>query len=543
MRINSGMKFCHTFLFILLLFSMNPGFSQYQGGNGDGYFVLSSGFTTMNPQPGYCSGGSGDGFHETLSSVITPNSQLVYCNGGSGDGSESETSIVMSANSQSLYCSGGNADGYASLSMTGFPFPPVLFCNGGNGDGCDHIISGVIELNTQTSYCSGGNGDGYHQITSTVLSLNPQNVYCTGGSADGNAALVYAGFIATPSQFCSGGIADGYVSSVFAGQLLNQSFYCSGGTGDGFHSLVSAVSALGTGLWRGTISSDWAVAGNWTNSIVPDQTVNVIIPGGCPHYPSLTNSLSINNATGTYKAKSILISDGASLVSSGSLSAYGLISVAGSMVVYNNGSETQLLNSGGTLQIEPSGIVTLGNQTSGTGYCDLVVNSGGTLDVEGGFLDVDDQINIMSGGSFNMTGGNVFAHRFGSGSAFSSLYPGSFYVASGASGNISGGVIKVAGKATSGSYVSVGINSAAFDFTNNATLEFTDGVNPNSDDVELRTVTGGNFQNLLIDRPLRTVTIGSNATVNGDITIHPDCTLKVKPGMNVIVEGNVLIME
>ena len=115
-------------------------------------------------------------------------------------------------------------------------------------------------------------------------------------------------------------------------------------------------------------------------------------------------------------------------------------------------------------------------------------------------------------------------------------------MASGASGSISGGFIKVAGKATVSSYTAVSINSSAFDFTGTSSLVFTDGVNITADDVECRTAAGAYLHNLLVDRPGRIVTIGSDAIFSGNVTVNPAFTLMVKPGMNVTVNGTLNLL-
>lgn len=43
-------------------------------------------------------------------------------------------------------------------------------------------------------------------------------------------------------------------------------------------------------VWFGSVSSDWNVGENWCSGLVPDRTVDVLIPGGITTYPSVTNS-------------------------------------------------------------------------------------------------------------------------------------------------------------------------------------------------------------------------------------------------------------
>ncbi len=48
-------------------------------------------------------------------------------------------------------------------------------------------------------------------------------------------------------------------------------------------------------LWNGNTSTDWNVASNWSNNLVPSSTTDVIIPAGCPNYPILTGDVTIND--------------------------------------------------------------------------------------------------------------------------------------------------------------------------------------------------------------------------------------------------------
>ncbi|MBN1755331.1 right-handed parallel beta-helix repeat-containing protein, partial [bacterium] len=49
---------------------------------------------------------------------------------------------------------------------------------------------------------------------------------------------------------------------------------------------ASKSSTCNPGLWVGTVSSAWSDSANWSCSIVPDNSIDVTIPNGCPHYPT-----------------------------------------------------------------------------------------------------------------------------------------------------------------------------------------------------------------------------------------------------------------
>ena len=49
------------------------------------------------------------------------------------------------------------------------------------------------------------------------------------------------------------------------------------------------------GLWTGTTSSDWNTASNWDNNLVPDNTVDVVIPATAPNWPVFTGLLTVGS--------------------------------------------------------------------------------------------------------------------------------------------------------------------------------------------------------------------------------------------------------
>jgi hypothetical protein len=51
---------------------------------------------------------------------------------------------------------------------------------------------------------------------------------------------------------------------------------------------VDDISITGTltGVWTGTISTNWATVGNWSDNTVPAATTNVTIPASAPYWPS-----------------------------------------------------------------------------------------------------------------------------------------------------------------------------------------------------------------------------------------------------------------
>ena len=531
------------FLFILLALIFLRGSAQFYGGTGDGFARLTISAVTLNTQTGYCSGGNGDGFGILLINGISGNVPLLYCSGGSADGFARSAMTTGSINTQSLYCSGGIADGFARSAMTtGSINTQSPYCSGGNADGFgDGSYSGIQF--SPSSFCSGGDADGFSDSRLTSQTLNSQVTYCSGGNGDGFNMTSFSGTFSSAAVYCSGGNGDGFSGNLTHTSVNSQPLYCAGGNADGFSFGSGNSIPLGTGLWTGLESTAWTTAGNWKNNSIPDATINVTIPAGCPNYPVLAGTLTINNTGGAYNAKRLDITDGASLTNTGALYAYGVVNISGSFIASNASSNTQRIFSGGEIIVNSTGNARFGNQSSGTGYCDVLVNSGGSLEVYDGTVDIDDQLNIMSGGNLTMTGGLLFIHKFGYGSAYSSSYPGSFYVASGATGSVSGGTVKVAGKASVGSYTSVNINSSSFSFMGTAALVFTDGVTITSDDVDLKTVAGCPLEGLTIDKPDRIVSIISDAVINGNVTIGQGSRLKISPGSVITVNGDISIQQ
>jgi hypothetical protein len=277
--------------------------------------------------------------------------------------------------------------------------------------------------------------------------------------------------------------------------------------------------------------------------VVPDTGFHVTIPSGCSWYPVLSGTLAIKSPEGSYSCKNLLILAGGSIHNSGELSLSGEMNVSGVYIATNNTDNTQNIYASGILLVDSAGMVKLGNQTSGDGYCDLVIHGGGTLIVHKGTLDIDDQLNVNAGGTFNMTKGTVFVNKFGKGSDYDITNPGAFYIAPGASGIISGGIIKVCGKTTTDTLTAINIGSPGFDFTGTSTLEMVHGDNPVHYDADIKTVPGATLQNLVINKTDKTVRITSDVSVNGKIVITPQSTLRVMPGNTVTVADSVIIQH
>jgi len=398
-----------------------------------------------------------------------------------------------------------------------FSFGRAQF-NGGTADGFHASAPAFGPVNDQSVYCIGGNGDGFTFSSPAWVWFGDQPAYCSGGDGDGSG------------RFLTGVIL-----------LSDQPSYCSGGNSDGATNYPTAQIALGNGIWKGTTNTSWTEASNWTNAVIPDISINVLIPSTCPFYPSLTSTLAVNYSTGVYRCRGMVIESGGQLTTTTSLNLGGQMVISGSYTANNNSSNTFNIFSGGTLTLNPDCFVKVGNQSSGTGYSDLRVMNGGTLQISGGTLEVDDQLQFFAGSTFAMTAGSVFAHKFGEGSSYEDRARGNLYAENGATGSISGGIIYVCGKQSADIYHAVNINSPDFYFTGTSSLVMTNGISSNHYDADIYTIPGADLMNLTISKTGATVQIISDASINGDLRISPDAHLQVAPGVTVEVADSVIM--
>lgn len=61
--------------------------------------------------------------------------------------------------------------------------------------------------------------------------------------------------------------------------------------------LAVAISPIPTLTWNGSMSSNWRTAANWTPPIVPSIPNNIIIPGGTPNQPVVSQPQQANDVT------------------------------------------------------------------------------------------------------------------------------------------------------------------------------------------------------------------------------------------------------
>ena len=73
-----------------------------------------------------------------------------------------------------------------------------------------------------------------------------------------------------------------------------------------------------TFAWDGSSGTDWEVAANWVNDLVPVASSEVVIPGGCSNYPVLASGVACKDLTISGGA-SLVINPGAALTITGDL--------------------------------------------------------------------------------------------------------------------------------------------------------------------------------------------------------------------------------
>jgi len=160
--------------------------------------------------------------------------------------------------------------------------------------------------------------------------------------------------------------------------------------------------------WTGAVSTNWNVAGNWSNSAIPSSSTNVTIPSNLSRYPVI----SLANAN----AASITLSSGSGAQPTLTVSAFTL-TVAGNLAV-NAGTMTQ---SGGTINVTAGSFNVAGHltQTGGTLLSSVIltVMSNGVLAQSAGIIHLastigttpTDNIAISPNGTINQSGGTIDA--------------------------------------------------------------------------------------------------------------------------------------
>ncbi|MBF0453122.1 MAG: hypothetical protein HQK75_20645, partial [Candidatus Magnetomorum sp.] len=159
-------------------------------------------------------------------------------------------------------------------------------------------------------------------------------------------------------------------------------------------------------IWTGNVSTDWDNPKNWDLNIIPNDIVEVTIPGGLTRYPDIDDSLSINSEEGTFQCRRLNIMDGAQLTTRGSIINHGNILMhGGNWNHLDNHDDSIKIHDGSVLDIT-GGFLSCGD--SSTNYqTDLIVYNGGQVTIYGGTLAVADELEIAYGGRLILDGGLI----------------------------------------------------------------------------------------------------------------------------------------
>ncbi|MDB5190566.1 MAG: C-terminal target protein [Segetibacter sp.] len=156
---------------------------------------------------------------------------------------------------------------------------------------------------------------------------------------------------------------------------------------------ILALAKAPNGQWTGKISTDWAIADNWTNGVLPTATTDVVIPANVTQ-PTISTSVF---------CKSLTINAGATLTTT----ATGTLNIRGNITNYGTMANNGTTNFNGTTQQTVTGVTTFNNLTL-TKTRDLLL--GGDISVNGnvtittGTLNANNNDLIVNGNWTNNTG-------------------------------------------------------------------------------------------------------------------------------------------
>ncbi|TGE29106.1 T9SS type A sorting domain-containing protein [Hymenobacter metallicola] len=116
---------------------------------------------------------------------------------------------------------------------------------------------------------------------------------------------------------------------------------------------------LPNGVWNGSVSTAFDNAQNWSNNLLPSDTVNILIPKAATRYPTLSTAASGRNLT-VEEGATLTLAAAGTLTTMGSVTLNGL--VVGEGLLRTRGTSVQRIAGGGasesrtaTLDIGPAG--------------------------------------------------------------------------------------------------------------------------------------------------------------------------------------------
>jgi hypothetical protein len=205
-------------------------------------------------------------------------------------------------------------------------------------------------------------------------------VTITGTGFTGATAVTFGGVAATSFTVVSSTSITAVVASGSSGSV---SVTTGGGTATkaGFTYTIPPT----TNTWTGATSTDWSVATNWSNNVLPTATSSVTIPSTPANQPLLPTNITVSGIaiTGTLD------------INGKSLTINGAVTGTGSLV----GSSTSSLIIGGnvgTLNFSPSGNSLKDLTINGTATLGNALNLYGTLTSTSGTLTTGGNLTLKS---------------------------------------------------------------------------------------------------------------------------------------------------
>ena len=142
---------------------------------------------------------------------------------------------------------------------------------------------------------------GSPQIAITIGSTTQQAVYQSGS---GTSALLFR-YTVQAGDLDTDGIAVGALNAN-SGTLQDNAGNNANLTLNSIGSTANIYVGNPTITWTGTLSNDWATAGNWDTNTIPTSAASVVIPNtGITNYPTISSAVTVN---------SINIASGATLI-------------------------------------------------------------------------------------------------------------------------------------------------------------------------------------------------------------------------------------
>jgi hypothetical protein len=203
-----------------------------------------------------------------------------------------------------------------------------LHINNSNGA----INPSLSTAGTYTINYAMNNGGCTSNATASVT-INPVNAttinyagspYCSGG---GTATVTRSGTAGGSFSSTSGLSINATTGAVNLAASVPGTYtvtYTMNSNGSCAAAQASTTVIIGlAGTWTGAVNDDFTNAANWLCGQIPNSNIDVVINAGCPHFPELTTTASLDNLT---------INPGASFTISGG----GQLNLSGNLV--NNGT-------------------------------------------------------------------------------------------------------------------------------------------------------------------------------------------------------------